>query len=116
MTPAEMKQKCEAFLASNIYKPSICTLCSSFEIAKWALEMEAENARLKETISYLPKVPTEPYEKELAKKVMELEKENQSLQMAIRNLSGNNNANMAIKSKDGGHLSIELVDTSIIVP
>lgn len=36
-------------------------------------KLRAENEKLKETISYLPKVPTQPYEKELAKKVLELE-------------------------------------------
>ncbi|SRR6266540_5343302 len=32
----------------------------------------AENKRLKEIISYLPKVPTQPYEKELAAKYLEI--------------------------------------------
>ena len=31
-------------------------------------ELQAENDRLKEVISYLPKVPTQPYEKELAQR------------------------------------------------
>lgn len=35
-------------------------------------ERDREIERLKETISYLPKVPTQPYEKELAQEVMKL--------------------------------------------
>lgn len=42
-------------------------------------KLRAENEKLKETLSYLPKVPTEPYEKELAKKVLELRAENAEL-------------------------------------
>ena len=46
-------------------------------------ELEKENTEMKakheELLSYLPKVPTEPYEKELAKKCTELEKENAEL-------------------------------------
>lgn len=37
--------------------------------------LKAENERLKESLSYLPKVPTEPYEKEMAKKISTLELE-----------------------------------------
>ncbi len=37
------------------------------------IELQKENERLQEIISYLPKVPTQPYEKELAQKVIELE-------------------------------------------
>ena len=47
--------------------------------AEWAattiLEMCGEVERLKEIISYLPKVPTQPYEKELAKRVLDLQNE-----------------------------------------
>lgn len=41
--------------------------------------LRAENERLKEALSYLPKVPTEPYEKELAKRLIEVEAENEEL-------------------------------------
>ena len=37
--------------------------------------LHKENERLKETISYLPKVPTQPYEKELAQEVERLKSE-----------------------------------------
>jgi type II secretory pathway component PulF len=36
------------------------------------LHLRAENLRLKETLSYLPKVPTQPYEKEMAKEILRL--------------------------------------------
>lgn len=44
----------------------------------WRPALAAKNAeieRLKEIISYLPKVPTQPYEKELAKRVLDLQNE-----------------------------------------
>ena len=46
-------------------------------------KLQAENERLKEVISYLPKVPTQPYEKEMAQKIIELEAENTKLRNAV---------------------------------
>lgn len=46
--------------------------------------LEAENARLKEIISYLPKVPTQSYEKELAQKIQHLEAEVEDLQEQLK--------------------------------
>lgn len=45
----------------------------------------AENERLKETLSYLPKVPTEPYERTLAKEIVELRAEVERLTTLYRN-------------------------------
>ncbi len=54
------------------------------------IRLEKENDRLKETLSYLPKVPTEPYEKEMAKEILTLkekmillEKENAKLKALL---------------------------------
>ena len=44
---------------------------------------QAEFDRLKDALSYLPKFPTEPYEKELAKRIFELEAENKRLRDII---------------------------------
>jgi len=46
------------------------------ELADVIAELEYETERLREAISYLPKVPTQPYEKELAK-------ENERLKQAL---------------------------------
>lgn len=46
-------------------------------------EAQAENARLKEALSHLPKVPTEPYEKEMAREIARLKDENERLQVYV---------------------------------
>ena len=53
------------------------------ELADVIAELESENERLKEALSYLPKVPTQPYEKELAKENERLRAENNALQDII---------------------------------
>lgn len=45
------------------------------ELRKERNELRAEVERLKETLSYLPKVPTGPYEKAMAKEIIELRAE-----------------------------------------
>jgi len=45
-----------------------------------------ENERLKENLSYLPKVPTQPYEKEMAKQIFNLQKENEELKLKLADL------------------------------
>ena len=42
------------------------------------------NERLKEALSYLPKVPTTSYEKEIAKKLIEVEKQNEIMREALK--------------------------------
>lgn len=46
-------------------------------------KLQAENERLKEVISYLPKVPTQPYEKKLSQRIQKLEAENQKLKECV---------------------------------
>lgn len=43
-----------------------------------------------ELISYMPKVPQEPYEKSLAKEIIELRKENERQVLALKNLTEEN--------------------------
>ena len=50
-------------------------------------KLQAENAKLKETISYLPKVATQPYEKEMAKEIQKLQAENLKLKYALLEIS-----------------------------
>lgn len=50
-------------------------------------KLKTENERLKEVISYLPKVPTQPYEKEMAQKIQELQAENAKLKGALLEIS-----------------------------
>lgn len=45
--------------------------------------LQAENERLKEAISYLPKVPTKLYEKELAQRIQRLDAENNKLKSVV---------------------------------
>jgi hypothetical protein len=45
--------------------------------------LQAENERLKEVLSYLPKIPTQPYEKELAKELIQLKKENKNYKVKL---------------------------------
>lgn len=44
------------------------------ELKKERDELKRENDRLAEIISYLPKVPTESYEKQMAKEILQLRK------------------------------------------
>ena len=44
--------------------------------------------RLKEIVSYLPKVPTQPCEKETSKRIRELESENAKLNQEIEKFKG----------------------------
>lgn len=48
--------------------------------------LRKENARLKLTLAYLPKVPTEPYEKEMAKEILSLRARNEKLVAALKDL------------------------------
>lgn len=50
--------------------------------------LQAENERLKEAISYLPKVPTQPYDKELAQIIQKLQAENAKLREAMEFVLG----------------------------
>jgi len=58
----------------------------SHEIIEENEKLRTENERLKEVISFLPKVPTEPYEKELAKEVERLRAENAELIKTLKEL------------------------------
>ncbi len=65
--------------------------CSSTRVSAWnegfdsaTKHLSAEIERLKETISYLPKVPTEPYEKELAKAITAERLRSEKLLWALR--------------------------------
>lgn len=51
-------------------------------------KLESENAKLREVISYLPKIPTEPYEKELSKKIQKLEEYVDKLEVALEKYAG----------------------------
>lgn len=51
-------------------------------------ELQAKNERLKEVISYLPKVPTQPHEKELSEKIKNLEKYVDRLEVALEKYAG----------------------------
>lgn len=56
------------------------------ETAAYQIEnakLRAENATLRETLSYLPKVPTQPYERQLAKELVEIRSENIELQTEL---------------------------------
>lgn len=53
------------------------------------LKAEAENERLGEILSYLPKVPTEPYEKAMAKEILELHAEVERLKQTLQIERGN---------------------------
>lgn len=49
-------------------------------------ELLTEIEKLKEIISYIPKVPTQPYEKEMAQRIRELEAENAKLRNELETL------------------------------
>lgn len=51
-------------------------------------ELLAENANLIEKISYLPKIPTQPYEKEMAQKIKNLENYVDKLEVALEKYAG----------------------------
>lgn len=63
-------------------------------LARKLAEAREENARLKEVISYLPKVPTEPYEKQIAKELIEAREEHQRTIELLRK------RNIEVQSRD----------------
>lgn len=51
-------------------------------------KLQSENANLIEKISYLPKIPTQPYEKEMAQKIKNLENYVDKLEVALEKYAG----------------------------
>lgn len=59
-------------LARHVIPGELDSIDRLTEIIREHDELIAENSRLKETLSHLPKVPTEPYEKAMAKEITRL--------------------------------------------
>ena len=68
-------------------------------------KLRAENSKLRESISYLPKVPTQPYEKEMAQKIQKLKTENDKLRECVEFYADEANQIAPIYKHDGRNRS-----------
>lgn len=79
----ELEAENERLKTTNRKHESLVAVAAAAPYFDEIKRLKAENKRLTEVLSYLPKVPTEPYEKMLAKKIIEIEAENAELREAL---------------------------------